>query len=395
MNARTVIAACGVAVLIAVTGCGSQSPSKPETPAPTDSPTEVKVAQDSPSAIPPTPVEVASEAVIPDVVANVGTEQIMGDELREAMDRMGSRSVPGVTPPPMSEEQQRRVVDSLVKRKVMHILASQSSDPVADAEVEKFFEQQKARFGTEEKFAAYLDRMRFTEEALKKSIREDLAIRAYIEEATKDAAAITDEEIAETYETFKASGRLERPQETVDVSHILVRVEGEDEAAWSAGKDTIDAARARVVGGEDFAEVAKDVSDDPGSAQRGGSYPETPRGKMVPEFEERMFSLPVGEISEPFRTQFGWHVLTVTAKHEAGTMTLAEADKPLRNHLSSKKKLQAVEKLISDARAELNVQILYPPTPDAPDAAGDAPAEAGDAPDAAGDAPAEAENTPS
>ena len=394
MNATTVIAACCAAVLIAVTGCGSQEPPKPAEVAPTDSSTEVKVVEDSALAA-PTTVEVASEPVIPDVVATIGAEQITGEELQEAMARMRPRGAPGGSTPPMSDEQQRRLVDSLVKRKVLTLLAGQSTDALEDEEVERVFEEQKTRFDTQEKFAAYLAQTGFTEEELKKAIREDLTIRAYIDEATKDAAAVTDEEIAETYESFKASGRLERPQETVDVSHILVRVEGEDEAAWSAGKETIDAARARVVGGEDFAAVAKDVSDDPGSAQRGGAYPETSRGKMVPEFEERMFTLPVGEVSEPFRTQFGWHVLTVTAKHEAGTMTLAEVEGPLRDHLSNKKKQEAVEKLISDARAGLNIQILYPPTPDSPDAAGDAPVEAGDAPVEAGDAPVEAGATPS
>lgn len=377
MNATTVIAACCAAILIAVTGCGSQEPPKAAEPATTDSSTVVKVAQDSPTAPPVTEVEVTSEPVIPDVVATVGDETITGEELQEAMARMRPRGAPGGAPPPMSEEQQRRLVDSLVKRKVLTLLAGKSTEAVEDAEVERIFEQQKTRFNTQEKFAAYLDQMAFTEEDLKKAIREDLTIRAYIDEATKDSVAVTDEELAETYETFKASGRLERPQETVDVSHILVRVEGEDEAAWSAGHETIAAARARVVGGEDFAEVAKDVSDDPGSAQRGGSYPETPRGKMVPEFEERMFTLPVGEVSEPFRTQYGWHILTVTAKHEAGTMTLADVEERLRGRLSNKKKQEAVEKLISDARAELNVKILYPPTPDPPDADGDAPVQTG------------------
>lgn len=380
MNARrTTIAACCAAVLIAVTGCGSQEPPKPAAAPPTDSSTEVKVVQDTALAA-PTTVEVASEPVIPDVVATIGAETITGEELQEAMARMRPRGAPGGAPPPMSEEQQRQLVDSLVKRKILTLLAGQSTNAVEDAEVERVFEEQKTRFDTQEKFAAYLDQTGFTEEGLKKAIREDLTLRAYIDEATKDAVAVTDEEIAETYETFKASGRLERPQETVDVSHILVRVEGEDEAAWSTGKETIDAARARVVGGEDFAAVAKDVSDDPGSAQRGGSYPETPRGKMVPEFEERMFTLPVGEVSEPFRTQFGWHVLTVTAKHEPGAMTLADVEESLRGRLSNKKKQEAVEKLISDARAGLNIQILYPPTPDSPVEAGDAPAEAENTP---------------
>ena len=89
MNARTKIAACCAAVLIAVAGCGSQEPPKPAAAAPTDSPTEVKVVEDSALAA-PTTVEVASEPVIPDVVATVAAEQITGEGERIAHSLAGS-----------------------------------------------------------------------------------------------------------------------------------------------------------------------------------------------------------------------------------------------------------------------------------------------------------------
>jgi peptidyl-prolyl cis-trans isomerase A (cyclophilin A) len=109
-------------------------------------------------------------------------------------------------------------------------------------------------------------------------------------------------------------GEKKGDEETVDVAHILVLASG-DEAAWAKAKEKIDAALARVKAGEDFGKVASEVSEDPGSKQKGGAYPNTPHGKMVPEFDKVMFATPVGEVSEPFRTSYGWHILKVTGRH--------------------------------------------------------------------------------
>ncbi|MBI5094346.1 MAG: peptidylprolyl isomerase [Candidatus Hydrogenedentes bacterium] len=103
-------------------------------------------------------------------------------------------------------------------------------------------------------------------------------------------------------------------KQSVDVSHILIKASG-SEAVWKAAKEKIDAARKRVTEGEDFEKVAREVSEDPSVKDNGGAFPGTPRGKMVPEFEKVMFSTHVGDVSEPFRTKFGWHIVKVTGRH--------------------------------------------------------------------------------
>lgn len=93
-------------------------------------------------------------------------------------------------------------------------------------------------------------------------------------------------------------------QQTMEVraSHLLV--------------DTLEDAekcRQEILGGKDFAEVAKAVSKCP-SGSRGGDLGFFGRGRMVPEFDKASFELPVGEVSEPIQTQFGWHLILVTDK---------------------------------------------------------------------------------
>ncbi len=67
----------------------------------------------------------------------------------------------------------------------------------------------------------------------------------------------------------------------------------------------------QLISGDDFGELAKLLSDDPGSANEGGEMGWTSPGEFVPEFEEVASKSKIGEVSEPFRTRFGWHILEV------------------------------------------------------------------------------------
>ncbi len=100
----------------------------------------------------------------------------------------------------------------------------------------------------------------------------------------------------------------------VNVRHILVRPN--EIRSLEQGKVLIEKVRARIMAGADFADLARAHSDDPGSALVGGELgwgtPET----MAPEFGERMQNLPVGQLSEPFRTAFGWHIVEVLGRRQ-------------------------------------------------------------------------------
>jgi foldase protein PrsA len=194
--------------------------------------------------------------------------------------------------------------------------------------------------------------------------------------------------VQKAYGDLKEAGRLEKP-ETADVAHILVKAErGGDEEKVAAAKKEIDEARERIVEGkEEFGEVAKEVSEDESSASRGGTYENVPKGRMVPEFEERMFDLPVGEVSEPFQTQFGWHILKVNARKEAGTTELVDVEEELREALESRAKGMAFNEYLESATDEVDIEILLPrkeeaaDPAEAPNASGEEESEEPDAED--------------
>ena len=99
-----------------------------------------------------------------------------------------------------------------------------------------------------------------------------------------------------------------------DVRHILVKPT--EVLNEQAAEDLVVELRARIEGGEDFGELARQYSDDIGSATEGGNLGWTNPGQMVPEFEATMAGTAEGSISQPFRSEFGWHILQVKGRRD-------------------------------------------------------------------------------
>ena len=99
-----------------------------------------------------------------------------------------------------------------------------------------------------------------------------------------------------------------------DVRHILVKPT--EVLNEQAAEDLVVELKARIEGGEDFGELARQYSDDIGSATEGGNLGWTNPGQMVPEFEATMAGTAEGSISQPFRSEFGWHILEVKARRD-------------------------------------------------------------------------------
>lgn len=125
----------------------------------------------------------------------------------------------------------------------------------------------------------------------------------------------------------------------VTVSHILVRVDrNAPDADVAAAKAKIDGYLVEIKGGVDFAEEAKKHSEDVGSAEQGGALDPFAAGEMVPEFSDAAFKTKIGEISDPIRTDFGWHIIKVEAK-------TGKIEKSFSDWLDSIKKKSLIIKL--------------------------------------------------
>jgi len=197
-------------------------------------------------------------------------------------------------------------------------------------------------------------------------VRKQQLYSALVKSEIIDKVKVTPEEVKAYYDGHKDEFNAE---EEVKASHILV--DTEDEAKKI---------KARLDKGEDFAAIAKASSKCPSSA-KGGDLGFFGKGRMVPEFEKAAFALKVGEISAPVKTQFGWHIIKVTEKKEAGTKALDDVKTDLEQKLLQEKQKKTFDdmlaKLKSDAKIEINETALQGPEKPAAPAAAEAPAPAG------------------
>ena len=119
--------------------------------------------------------------------------------------------------------------------------------------------------------------------------------------------------------------------EQVRASHILLKTEGKDDAAVKAkAEDVLKQAR----GGADFAELAKKHSEDEGSAKNGGDLDYFGRGRLVPEFDQTVFAMQPGQISDLVKTQYGYHIIKLVDKKTATTRSLQEVRQQIVDQLS-------------------------------------------------------------
>jgi peptidyl-prolyl cis-trans isomerase C len=168
--------------------------------------------------------------------------------------------------------------------------------------------------------------------------------------STETKAAVTDEALHKIYDDAKKNMG---GQEEVRARHILFRVANPNDAAGSkAAEDKVKSTIARLKKGEDFATLASALTEDPSGKQSGGDLGYFTRDQMVPEFSEVAFRLAKGDISEPIKTQFGWHVLKVEDKRTREPPPFEQVRDQVESFAARKAQVDFVTKLRADAKIE-------------------------------------------
>jgi peptidyl-prolyl cis-trans isomerase C len=162
-------------------------------------------------------------------------------------------------------------------------------------------------------------------------------------------AALSDEAEHKVYD--EAVNQVTNEEE-VHARHILVATEDEAKAVL-----------AQLKTGADFATLAKEKSKDPGAAE-GGDLGYFTKDQMVPEFANVAFKLDKGQISDPVKTQFGWHIIKVEDKRIKPTPTFDQVKSQIENYVAHRAQAQFVEKLRSAANIERLDKPAAPPAAD-------------------------------
>lgn len=238
------------------------------------------------------------------VVLTVGDEKITAAQYDKLLDSLPAQYQKAARGP-----QKRQIAEQIVQLKV---LSNEAEKRKVDQQPEV---KQQLAFDRQNVLAGAL-----FQEMSKTIVVDEAAIKAYYDEHKADFESAT---AAHILIRFKGSAVPLRPG-TKELT--------EEEALAKATE-----IRKKLLAGADFATTAKAESDDTGSGANGGDLGTFKHGQMVPAFEAAAFSLPIGQVSEPVKTQFGYHLIKVSAK-EAKTLAdaKAEIEEKLRPELAKK-----------------------------------------------------------
>jgi peptidyl-prolyl cis-trans isomerase SurA len=252
-----------------------------------------------------------AQEIIDRVVAVVDDQIIMQSELLQYAYTLGFQM--GIDPrkqPEKFNQLRDGALQSLIVQKVLLTKAKEDSVTVDQRRVDQVLEERLKsmvdQLGSEEKVEEYFGQpMRKVRRTIRESVEEGLLVRTLQERKFREIK-VSRRETEEFYHAMKDS--LPGIKASVRLSHILLNVTP-GEAAVKVARAKIDSLLQLVRSGEDFAKLAKEHSEDPGSAQKGGELGLIQRGDFVKEFEEVAFAMQPGEISGVVRTQFGFHII--------------------------------------------------------------------------------------
>ncbi|MFB9330461.1 peptidylprolyl isomerase [Paenibacillus aurantiacus] len=237
----------------------------------------------------------------------------------------------------MAEAGGAQILDNLIQEELVKQEAKKQGIVISDKDVDVEIAQIKKQFPSESDFQNALQQANMTLENLKKQIPMQLRIRKLVEPRAK----VTDSEVKQYFEANRAS--FDQPEE-VKASHILVATEAEADEIMK-----------QLKAGADFAKLAKEKSTDPGSKNAGGDLGFFGRGAMVPEFEEAAFSLKVGELGGPVKTDYGYHIIKLTDHKDAKAATLEEKKAEIQKQLTSQKVVELSSTLLAELKSKAQI----------------------------------------
>jgi peptidyl-prolyl cis-trans isomerase C len=304
------------------------------------------------------PAEPAAKPVpaqLPEVVARVNGEAISKTEFEEAV-----KSMEGRAGGPVPADQRDRVFRGLLDQMIGYKLLTQESKlrkvAVPDADVEARISQIRGQFPSEDVFLQALQQRQLTLEQLRSDARQDMAVAKMIQEEVEPKTTVKPEQVTDFY--AKNPDQFKQP-ERVRASHILIAVaENADAPTRAAARAKAEQVLQDLKSGKDFAALAKEHSQDPGSAAKGGDLGFFEQGQMVGPFNDAAFTLAPGATSDLVETTFGYHIIRVAEKQPSRTVPLEEVRPQVEQYLQNVNREEQTNAFVNALKAKSKVEVF-------------------------------------
>lgn len=252
------------------------------------------------------------------------------------------------------DEMKKAILKQMVQEQVIYQQAKKDKLEAKADEVDKQFKQLKESIKQDKEYEKFLKDNGIDDNFLKAQLQKDITIQNFktnFDEKTK----ISDADIKKYYEENKNK----YADDEVRASHILISTVDQDskkplsDEKQKEAKKKADELYEKVKSGDDFAKLAKENSDDKGSAVKGGDLGFFSKGQMVPEFEKAAFSMDKGEISKVVKTQYGYHIIKLTDKKHK-QYTFDEVKDNIKQNLLYQRYTEKVKQLVDKADTKMN-----------------------------------------
>ncbi|MES1240562.1 MAG: peptidylprolyl isomerase [Acidobacteriota bacterium] len=336
---------------------GAAAPAQPgQAAAPGQQPGASPMAPTAP--VPPGPP--ADTSKMPAVVARVNGVDIKKDELVRQAEQMRMRVMQasrGQQTPPLDNAFYKQILDGLVAQTLLLQDAKKQGVTVSDQDIQPQLDMIRKQFPDAATFQKALASQGMTEKALADNVRQEALIQKYVTTKVFNGVTVSDDAARQFYEQNKA--QMQRP-ERAHLRHILVAVQptasADDKQKAKAKADDL---LKRAQGGEDFAKLAAENSDDPGSKVQGGDLSWVVRGQMVPPFDQAGFALTKpNEISPVVETQFGYHIIQLLERQPASAVPFEEAKGRITQMLKQKQAGESLKAHVDQLRKQGKVEVF-------------------------------------
>jgi peptidyl-prolyl cis-trans isomerase C len=333
--------------LLTVSACSRNTPAS-----------SAETAATAPAATPSTPAPAPAKpvpAVLPDTVARVNGETITKTDFESALREVEGRAG-GPVPADQRDRIYREVLDQMISFRLLVQETRARNIAATDAEIDARIAEIEQQFPTAEAFRQTLEQRKMTVAALRADAREGIVIDKLLQSEFAGRISVSREDIDGFYQ--KNPSQFQQP-ERVRASHILIRFpDNANAAAKQQVRSRAEEILRALKAGNDFVDIAKTNSQDPGSAANGGDLGYFERGQMVGPFEETAFSLRPGQTSELVETEFGYHIIKVADKQASRTVPLDEVRPQIQQFLEGQEREEATQSFVESLKAKSKVEIL-------------------------------------
>jgi peptidyl-prolyl cis-trans isomerase C len=347
----------------------AENPAREGTPAASAAPgagpsagnTATAPAPGQPGAFPgAAPSKPADTSKMPDVVAQVNGKKITKDDLLNQARQMQAQMAQarrGQQVPPLDEAFYKQILEGMVAQTLLLQDAQRQGVQVSDEELKPQLAALRGRFPDEAAYKKALEQEGLSEKELQDKLRQEAIIQKYVGTKIFNEVAVTDQAAREFYD--KNQDKMQRP-ERAHLRHILIRVEpNATEADKQKARDKAEDLLKRLKGGEDFAKLAAENSDDPGSKVRGGDLSWMARGQTVPPFDQAAFALTKpNDLSGVVESQFGFHIIQLVEREAASAVPFEEARPRITQMLQQRQAGERLKARVEDLKKKAKVEVF-------------------------------------